>query len=115
MFSLPFFFSFLKKKIPRKATNNKNERKLKHNTDQTKKYLNKMRQNKKSVKKTWSPFVSASVSWSWGPPWSVVGIHIDTSLEKTNSPSPSRYQSHIASWLGWDFVSVLLSAEILSD
>lgn len=40
-----------------------------------------------------------SYSCAWSLPWS------DFPLEETDFPFPSRYQLHIVSWLGWDFVS----------
>lgn len=41
----------------------------------------------------------ANYSWTWGFPWSVVDIPIDTSLEKYWFCSPSRYQLQIDSRL----------------
>lgn len=51
---------------------------------------------KESTKHTpWTLFCVNS--WKWGMSWSVVDIHIDTSLDKTDFPFGSGYQLQIVS------------------
>lgn len=46
---------------------------------------------------------------AWSIAWSVVDRCIDTPLKKTGFPFPIRYQSQVASWLGWGLCPLFIS------